>query len=401
MPPDSRAAGGTRARRATPAEAVLPRLRQRLVDSGYSADWLTRRLGIQSLDDVGILNHGPTIERLRGDASASAALTRLFFLETTEPIAPLQRALGRELLAELVRHGYLRLRGRDGWANLRIDPCGEQHFLSDLRFRTTRPAVKGLPRGDDVYPPSSDSVLLRNIVTPAAAGPLLDLCTGSGVQGLQQAAKVSQVVAVDINPRAVAMARRNAELNQVETFEAHLGDLYTPVQGRRFEVVLANPPFVVSPYDEAPSFHAGGPRGDRVLRRVLAGLQTSLAPGGRAFAVSHVGLKREDELEAIAAGWFRRFDGRGAVLLLERGNAVDLAAAQALFALREGTEAYAKEVRRWVTYLERHRIRFVALILVVAERRGTRSVEVIDSTPRILPLPMTPGPEERVKKWLG
>jgi hypothetical protein len=87
------------------------------------------------------------------------------------------------------------------------------------------------------------------------------------------------------------------------------------------------------------------------------------------------------------------------VLVLETGTPVDLAAAQSLFALERGLPAYAIEVARWVAYLRRHRISTVALLLVVAQCGAGLGVEVVQAQPRVLPLPLSPPPVDRLRAW--
>jgi release factor glutamine methyltransferase len=84
---------------------------------------------------------------------------------------------------------------------------------------------------------------LHGEAVPAGAT-VLDLGTGSGVLAVAAARTARSVVAVDINPAAVRCARVNALLNEVEDrVEVRHGDLFDPVAGERFDVVLCNPPF--------------------------------------------------------------------------------------------------------------------------------------------------------------
>jgi methylase of polypeptide subunit release factors len=379
------------------ATADLQDLAARVRAAGYSAEALTSRLGIRAPDDIGLLNHCAAIERLQRDGSAAAALTRLFFLEAAEPRG---RILDAGTRATLRRHGLLREHGGRVTARLRLDPVGEQYLLSDLRFRSQDAPALRLPRGDPVYPPSSDSLLLRDATIPLE-GTVLDLCTGSGVQALSAAKQVSRVVAVDLSARAAAITRANAVLNRITNVETRVGDLYAPVAGDRFDTVIANPPFVPSPYRRGPAYHSGGPTGARVLRRIVNGLGSVLRPGGRFFGVSHLALRGSEQVQPVLRPWLSEFPGRARALVLERGSAIDLAAAQALFALHDGLTAYAAEVRRWVSYLQRHRVREIVLLLLLAERTGRRSLDVIEALQRVLPLPLSHPPRHHVQAWLA
>ncbi len=388
--------------KAAPAAAldpVLVRLREQLRAAGYGPAALRERLGVSLPDDVGLLNHAPACARLRTDRSAAAAAIRLFYLEGEEPAAGLRRLLPAAVQAALARAGMLAIRAGRVRARLRLDTHRSLYLLADRRFRAPDRDALRLPRGDMVYPPGSDSALLADAVPARAGERVLDLCTGSGIQALAVAARAAQVVAVDIGARAAALARCNAALNGAGGVEVRAGDLYAPVRGERFDLVLANPPFVPAPR-RGPAYHSGGPRGDRVLRRVVAGLGAHLRGGGRALVISHLALRRGEAAAAVVGAWLRGFDGRVLALVLEQGTPVDLAAAQALFALDGGFAAYAREVRQWVAYLERQRIEHIILLLLAAERSGRSELEVVEAFQRTLPLPLSQSPGALIAAWL-
>ncbi|MBI4515164.1 MAG: methyltransferase [Deltaproteobacteria bacterium] len=358
---------------------------------------MTQLLGIRVPDDVGPLNHAAACERLHGEASATATLARVFFLEEA---VPSRQLWDRATRAAWQRYGLLRQRGTRLQTRLRLDVVGEQYFLSDLRFRSPERGALNLPAGDPVYPPSSDSLLLRDAVV-SNDGTVLDLCTGSGIQALSVATRARRVVAVDISARAAAMARANAALNAIANLEVRAGDLYRPVAGERFDTVIANPPFVASPYRKGPAYHSGGPTGTRVLQRLVTGLGPVLAPGGRFFAVSHLALRGAETVADVLRPWFGDFPGRALALVLESGSAIDLAAAQALFALAGGLAAYGAEVRRWVAYLRRHQVREIVLLLLVAEQAARRDLAVIEAFQRTFPMPVSYPPRHHLEQWLA
>lgn len=380
---------------------MLRALCTRLQAAGYTADSLRRLLDIAQPDDVGLLNHSPALERIRDERTPAGTLIRLFFLEEQETAARAATVLSRQLCEDLVHGNLLRNRNGKVTAQLRIDPVDDQYFLADRRFHGLAANALRLPGRDPVYPPSSDSLLLRQAIHAPTAGRVLDLCTGSGVQALRHMHTAERITSVDLNPRAAAVARLNAALNGASNVDVREGNLYAPVSGEQFDLIIANPPFVASPYASGPAYHSGGATGDSVLRRIISGWRTHLAQGGRAFAITHRALRAGEPIEAVARSWFRRFTGRALVLVLERGTAIDLAAAQSLFALDRGLAAYAREVRRWISHLHRLRIHTVALLLIVAEQATPQSLEVVEAQPRVLPIPLTPSTSDRIAAWLG
>jgi carbamoyltransferase len=380
-------------------DSALSRLGDRLHAVGFNADALRTYLGASSPDDVGFLNHAPALERLRGNTDPAAVLLRLFFLEGEETAAGVRRVFSRNDQHVLSRVRLLSI-GRSGIrARLRLDCVGGLALFGDRRFQPPDRTALRLPRGDMVYPPGADSVLLAQVVGGMRGRRVLDLCTGTGVQGLAAAEHAEEVVGVDISPRAIALATINAQLNRVARFTARQGDLYQPVRGERFDLIIANPPFVPAPR-RGPSYHSGGPRGERVLRRVVAGLRAHLASDGRAIAISHLALRDGEDVAGVVSPWVRDFRGRSLALVLESGTPVDLAAAQSLFALDDGFAAYAREVRTWVMYLRRHRIREIVLLLLVCHAGPAQPLEVRQAFQRVLPIPLSRTPAELVAEWL-
>ena len=98
-----------------------------------------------------------------------------------------------------------------------------------------------------VFRPPSDSWLLAEYVRRerlAAGAAVLDLCSGSGVLAIAAAAEgAADVTAVDVSRRAVAAIRLNSWVNRARV-EALTGDLFEPVRNRRFDLILANPPYL-------------------------------------------------------------------------------------------------------------------------------------------------------------
>lgn len=112
---------------------------------------------------------------------------------------------------------------------------------------------------------------------------VLDLGCGSGIGGAAASGAASHVVCADVNPAAVRCARINALLNRVEErVETLESDLFSALEGRRFDVVLFNPPFYRGEATEGLD-HAW--RATDTLERFAAELSAHLTPGGFALVV--------------------------------------------------------------------------------------------------------------------
>jgi release factor glutamine methyltransferase len=139
-----------------------------------------------------------------------------------------------------------------------------------------------------VYAPDRDSQMLLETFQsrgPATPSLVLDVCTGSGIQAIAAAQLGHRVVAVDIEREAVIATRRNAWASGVE-IETCEGDLFEPVRGWRFDVVLANPPYVPTPQGaEHAKWCDGGADGREVIDRICREARSVLAARGKLWMV--------------------------------------------------------------------------------------------------------------------
>lgn len=150
-----------------------------------------------------------------------------------------------------------------------------------------RPQIEPI---DGVYRPAEDSQLLLEAFAlegPAPAATVLDLCCGSGIQGIAASLLGHCVEAVDLDRRAVVASRRNALLNGVQ-MPVRQGDLFEPVTGRRFDAILVNPPYVPSPKGRGFSsftWSDGGPDGRRLIDRICDRAADHLAVNGSLWMI--------------------------------------------------------------------------------------------------------------------
>jgi release factor glutamine methyltransferase len=159
--------------------------------------------------------------------------------------------------------------------------------------------------GPGVYPAQRDTWLLADVLrrelldSPVPPRRVLELCSGAGALALVAAGfPGTDVTAVDCSRRALANAWVNARRLGRRVRVRH-GDLTAPVVGNRYDLVVANPPYVPTFDDQLPTRGVmrafdGGRDGRVVLDRVCDEAPDVLAPGGRLLLV-HSGVNGVDE----------------------------------------------------------------------------------------------------------
>jgi ribosomal protein L3 glutamine methyltransferase len=229
--------------------------------------------------------------------------------------------------------------------------------LIEARVTTRKPAaylvhrayIKGVPFYVDervIVPRSLIGELVMtafaedNTLTgdPERIASALDLCTGGGSLAIL-AARVfpnARIEAVDVSPGALEVAERNLEEHGLrDRIALKRGDLFAPVKGARFDLILANPPYVDAAaiarfppeYAAEPMVaHAGGADGLDIVRRIVSEAPKHLTAGGT--LVCEVGGARgrlEREFPDLPFVWLDTEDTSGEVFLL---RAADFGAAK-------------------------------------------------------------------------
>lgn len=153
------------------------------------------------------------------------------------------------------------------------------YHIQHIWFLTDLPSRRDVDSIFPLYPESRYFVEHMHMPQGARA---LDLCTGSGLYAIFAAQHARSVIAVDINPRALAFAQFNLALNGVANkVELRLGDLFEPVRGQQFDYISANPPFEPTPPSVENYWHSdGGSDGLMVVRKLMADVSQHLSPTG-------------------------------------------------------------------------------------------------------------------------
>jgi SAM-dependent methyltransferase len=200
-----------------------------------------------------------------------AILFDLFFSHRDVTRDRISTVMNTDSLRILEDAGILSLSDDVVRSKVRCYPVSGKYFLCD----------PSRDRPDFVYI-GWDSHLMVDIAEKYCRGRRfsrsLDLCTGSGVQGLSLARQSEESFCADINPRALAMVEANARLNKLKTVRAVHSDLFSNIPGR-FDCITANTPYVPHPVGAQLPI-GGGDIGIEFTLRLLRELPDKLTEDG-------------------------------------------------------------------------------------------------------------------------
>ncbi|MFN0154147.1 MAG: methyltransferase [Gaiella sp.] len=236
----------------------------------------------------------------------------------------------------------------------------------DLLLASDRDAVDLLPdHVPGVHRPSATQAHL----TPRRSARLaLDVGTGLGIQALLLARHTERVVATDVNERALAFSAFNAALNNVGNIELRHGSFFEPVAGERFEIAVANPPYVISPGNELTYRDGPFPR-DGVSEHVVRSLPSLLTEGGVATAMISWVVAEPDRPTAAPRAWLAGSDCDGLLFCTAAEDALSTAASWNR-ECRHDPELYAARVDAWADFFAGEGIDQIAYGALVMRRHG-------------------------------
>ena len=220
--------------------------------------------------------------------------------------------------------------------------------------------------GDHVPGVQRPSNTLANLTVRRPVRRALDVGTGNGIQALLAARHAEHVVATDVNERALAFARFNVALNGVENVELRQGSFLEPVAGERFDLVVANPPYVIGP-ETSLVFRDSGLGRDRVSEELVRALPALLEEGGLAtIMISWV--QEGGDVAARPLGWL---EGSACDAWVLHTGTDDALAAAAGWNRDAGTlEERAEKIDRWAEYFAGEGIEAISYGAIVLRKRS-------------------------------
>lgn len=350
-------------------------LREVLQHARYDADGVLDRIGALGQEGLQRNITVPASVALAGQQDELATLIRLFILQ--EEVSP---EAARFLLddaadfLEQTEHGFRALvdirpygsedDGASGWAVADLTPG-----LDTATTPTRRDYVLGL---------SSASTTLAQMTMRTPVGSALDLGTGCGVQSLHLSRHANRVVATDVNARALKLARVTAELSGADV-DFRQGSLFEPVPGEKFDLIISNPPYVMSPPSESRlMYRETNFSGDELLQAILREGPRHLNPGGSIQLLVNWAVVEGQPWEDRIRGWV---EGNGMDLFviererMDKFSYIELWLADAGLA---GSDEWIYAYDRWLKYFEDLGIEEVGMgwLLMTDAQRATPHVRI-------------------------
>ncbi len=270
-----------------PDPEIVALLAHDLRTADYTSERIRAAWGESADDAYGRGIRVAALRALADRADPLATLARLFVLGVPQPVTAVAAALPSIGLDGLRALGIVAVEADQVRARSLLRPqsyvdesgMGEWLIASDL----DEVALGGPLPDDHVLGVGGASLTLAGLQLPLPAGRVLDLGTGCGIQALRARRYADRATGTDISPSALAYARFNALLNGVGDIDLREGSLFEPVTGERFDRIVSNPPFVITPRrDDVPAFdyRDGGMQGDDLVAAVFAGVGEHLVDGG-------------------------------------------------------------------------------------------------------------------------
>lgn len=265
-----------------PASDRIPALREALLSAAFTADGLLDRLGASAYAALARSETVPALRATRGESPLDT-LVRLFLLQRS---VSYERAGAALPVEECVEDGWLRRDGDEVRATVDVRPYGgpegEDWFIvSDLGCAVGGAGGIGSHEEGVVLGVGGASTTLAGITVREPVASALDVGTGSGIQALHASQHATHVTATDLNPRALAFTRLTLALSGAAPADLREGSLFGPVADETFDLIVSNPPFVISPGARL-TYRDGGMGGDDLCRTLVQQSGDRLNEGGYA-----------------------------------------------------------------------------------------------------------------------
>ena len=345
-------------------------------ETGYTEENLRMKLGLKD-PASGRLRNLARLQDLTREPNCINTLLRWFWIGSPQDASEAAKYVPVWFIPLARQCGLLRQSGRDLGAEAMLLPAEGFILAAD---HTSKMDVAD---PELVLWTNPTSRLLSRFAVRRPSRATLDLGTGNGIQALSAAAHSEKVVATDLSPRAVAFAAFNARLNGIGNVECRAGDGFEPVSGRKFDLIVSNPPYYITP--SARYLFCDNPMDlDQLCRRLVREAPSYLNEGGYFQMLCEWAEVEGQPWRERLSEWL---DGNGCDAWVIRRYGRD-PSEYAEERIRQTTPSAARDAELYAGYMAYYRERNVKAIhggVIAMHRRSGHNwilVEEISQTPK-------------------
>ena len=347
------------------------RLRDFFAESGYTHQRFQSSPALRELPMRSGNVHG--LEESAAEPSAFNSLLRWFLRGIPQSCGAVGPFVPGPIVEIMLGCGLLTRDSGQLAATVMVTPCDEFLFAADPAARMNSPESSNI-----VLWPNPTTRLLQLFCVRQPSRATLDLGAGCGILGVLAAGVSERVIATDLNSRAEEFTLFNASWNGVTNLEYRNGDTFEPVSGSRFDLILANPPFFVTP--SATELYCENPMElDGYCRRVVREAAQHLNEGGFFQAVLEWVQVRGQSWQDRLSEWV---EDTGCDVWVLRSYVRD-AAGYARERIRESStrESFAEKFDSWMNYYRDRNVEEVHGGILAMRRRSGRNWMRMEGTP--------------------
>ncbi|MHC1742003.1 MAG: methyltransferase [Syntrophobacteraceae bacterium] len=334
------------------------------------------------LDDFPSLRGGdmPLLLRRTANGRPLDTLVRLFLMERPVDLEAAENAFQPLNLETLVRMDLIA--AGSGTVEARVKLLPFQGLLIAFDREGYLQETSG---ADYVMGIGRSSLTLANLTIRRSSPSTLDLGTGCGIQGLLAASHSDQVTCTDLNDRAVSMASFNAQLNGLSNVSCLRGHLFEPVQDRRFDLIVSNPPFVISP-ESRYIYRDGGLPADQLCRRILREGAARLEEGGFCQILCNWAEYAGVDWRTTVSGWTEGLGCDAWVIRSESRDSETYASTWIQHTERRESSDWDRRLKEWLIYFDRLGIVSVGAGIIMIRRSSgkTNWLRAEEAPPKML-----------------
>lgn len=288
-------------------------------------------------------------------------LMRLFFLGKPVALDKAQQALRPMDIDSWLEAGLIEVNDDQVIPLVKFSPYRDLLLIFDFEW-----APEAVSHRQSVMGITGSSQFLANVTVRRPSRLTLDLGTGTGVQALLAARHSEKVITVDISERALAFAKFNAQLNGIKNIEFVEGDLFEPVDGLSFDLIISNPPFLISPENQC--LYRDNPLdGDEFVQGIVRKMPRFLNQGGFGQVVCNWIQPGKENWANRLSGWYR---GSGCDGWVIRQSETEPAKYAQSWLKGFKTKAMEQRQEAWLNYYKQNDIASVGFGLITLHRNS-------------------------------